>query len=306
MVKNDNESSEVSNMKLSGMYEINNVSRSVFNSNIIANPSNIRIQASLFDKDVESLTLNYLLNFSEIKKFYFNENISKFLQNPAAIANISNREYREFDENVIYLPKVKRLKIKLEDALLKRRSSRKFRNQYLNLVDLSTLLYYSAGDVRYDYVEFGNSKFRQSRKSYPSGGGMYPIDIYFYANNVEKLDKGFYLYQSSNNSIVKINISSIKIENLLTISFFEGSSNFNIAFFFVYRYEVNYLKYSEMSLSFAFIELGAIHQNFSLVSAALNLGYCSWGGFDKSESEKYLKLDGISEHVVSAAILGNA
>ncbi|WLN25767.1 SagB/ThcOx family dehydrogenase (plasmid) [Borreliella valaisiana] len=305
MVKNDNESYEVFNMKLSGMYEINNVSRSVFNSNIIAIPSNIRIQASLFDKDAESLTLNYLLNFSEIKKFYFNENISKFLQDPAAIANISNREYREFDEDVVFLPKVKRLKIKLEDALLKRKSYRKFKNQYLNLVDLSTLLYYAAGDVRYDYVEFGNSKLRQSRKPYPSGGGMYPIDIYFYVNNVEKLDKGFYLYQSSNNSIVKINIGSIKIENLLTISFFEGSFNFNIAFFFVYRYEVNYLKYSEMSLSFAFIELGAIHQNFSLVSTALNLGYCSWGGFDKPELEKCLKLDGISEHVVSAAILGN-
>ncbi|UGQ16587.1 MULTISPECIES: SagB family peptide dehydrogenase [unclassified Borrelia] len=303
MKKNDNGHAEV--LKLAAMHEMNNITKSVFNSNIVSIPSNSRLQFSLFDKEDGSLALEYLLNFSENKKSHFNETISRYLQDPAIIANTSRKESREFDENIVYLPKVKRLKIKLEEALYNRKSSRSFKSKKLSMVNLSTVLYYSVGDTRYEQIELGAFKIRQARRTYPSGGGLYPIDIYFYVNGVEHLDNGFYLYQPSNNSVFKMGVSLCEIKELINIAFFKDSVNFNVAFFFVYRYEVNYLKYSEMSLIFAFIELGAIHQNLALVSTALNLGYCNLGGFDKVELEKILKLDGISDHVVSASVLGN-
>ena len=100
--------------------------------------------------------------------------ISFFLVKPAAEPNIS-------------LPRPSRLGSgSLEQALERAETVRDYSDQPLSLLQVSTILW-AAGGRRYD-SETGASR------TYPSAGGIYPLELYLVAGAVEGLPAGVYRY----------------------------------------------------------------------------------------------------------------
>ncbi len=64
------------------------------------------------------------------------------------------------------------------------------------------------------------------------------------------------------------------------------------------------MKYGELSLALAYTDCGCLLQNCGLMADALNLTFCIWAGFKKAEAEKALSIDGVDNHIIMTALLG--
>jgi len=84
-------------------------------------------------------------------------------------------------------------KVSVEEAMSRRKSVRDFSEQALKLEEVSQILW-ACGGRAYDSVT-------SATRTYPSAGGLYPLEIYLVAGNVESLEKGFYRYHWKDHSI---------------------------------------------------------------------------------------------------------
>ena len=90
----------------------------------------------------------------------------------------------------ICLPEPFALSSTLQDCITGRVSCRHFSDQPMNLSQLSTVAkaaYGIKGHSYYDHYEF-------LERPVPSGGGLYPLELYFILRNVEEIDSGVYHY----------------------------------------------------------------------------------------------------------------
>jgi SagB-type dehydrogenase family enzyme len=79
----------------------------------------------------------------------------------------------------------------IEQALLQRKSVREFRDEALSLSDVSQLLWAAQGLTGAD-----------GRRTTPSAGALYPLEVYVVAGNVRGLTPGAYKYRPNDHSMV--------------------------------------------------------------------------------------------------------
>ncbi len=90
----------------------------------------------------------------------------------------------------------------IEQALLKRRSVREYKNEPLTLMEVGQLLWSAQGIT--DRVE----GFRTA----PSAGALYPIEVYVVIGNVKSVNKGVYKYIPYEHAIVKVKDADVRNE----------------------------------------------------------------------------------------------
>ncbi len=101
-------------------------------------------------------------------------------------------------QNPISLPKPSFTSdISIEEALMKRRSIRKFTGESLTMNEVSQLLWAAYGVTK----EVAPEKLRGGLKTAPSAGGLYPLEIYLAAWNVQGLDPGIYIYEPNGHKL---------------------------------------------------------------------------------------------------------
>ncbi|MDO8537256.1 MAG: SagB/ThcOx family dehydrogenase [archaeon] len=201
------------------------------------------------------------------------------------------KEYPRFE--LIKLNSTKRKYDKVEKLLISRRSKRNLTKK-VSLNQLSNILYFSAGICK------GN--LNTSRRTYPSGGARYPLEIYLIINNSE-IDNGLYHYNILENSLEKFpkKISKNAIKSLFFQKFVCKSSIIIIITSVIGRSQI---KYGLKSLKFSFIESGHLAQNVMLCAKNMKLNSCAIGGYDGNALEKILEIDGLSEGVIYVISLG--
>ncbi len=286
------------NFKIKGM--LNQHLKVERDSSNLSNNNNALIYSQIMAGNFQSPACEYLLNLgfmrlSDVKSIgMYNE------MNLAA--NISeNKLYEEIeDEDTIFLPE-KMLKVKksITSVLEERHSSRDFSGSSMKLNEFSTIVKYTFGlasrNMNYNGII-------ATTRHYASGGGLYPVNIYFLINNVDKIKKGLYRYQPYSHSLYAIN-RELKIEKLLQYGNFDFD---DYSFCVLYEYDLNrnYLKYGELSLLTTLVEVGIISHSFELMCTALDYSACEIAGFDKQYAEKCIGLDGINSHIVFTNICG--
>jgi SagB-type dehydrogenase family enzyme len=190
--------------------------------------------------------------------------------------------------------------VSVEEALLKRRSIRKYEDKPLSLNQLSQLLWAANGIT--NEQGFVNKK---PRKAAPSAGATYPISIYFVAINVSGLPAGIYKYNPDNHQVTIIIEEDKRISlraaanNQLT---FESAP---LTIVIAAKYENTTGRYGERGVRYVHQESGHIAQNIALQAVALGLGTVMVGAFDdaavteliglKEEDPLYLIPVGISK-----------
>jgi hypothetical protein len=99
------------------------------------------------------------------------------------------------DSEMIKLPKpASQSKTSVEEALLKRRSIREYKNQPLTIDEVSQLLWAAQGVT--DTVD--------GLRTAPSAGALYPLEVYLVVGNVDGIAKGIYKYKPHAHGLVKI------------------------------------------------------------------------------------------------------
>jgi len=238
--------------------------------------------------------------------FHENSKVEKhrpFLSNEDIVRNMQEQHDSMYypSRKVFYLDDVDQIELgALKESIKNRESGREWpATTELTFQDLSTILTYGYG-VSSERFTVG---VREPRVI-PSGGGLYPLDIYISARNVIGLEQGLYHYNPNmvglqqlkkgdqilnySSSFIQRNIAESSAAMLFITAFFKRST----------------FKYGPRGYRFCMIEAGHIAQNINLISAAQKNLCLNIGGYYDSEIDGFLDLNGLDQSVIYCIALG--
>ncbi|MCD6407972.1 SagB/ThcOx family dehydrogenase [bacterium] len=171
----------------------------------------------------------------------------------------------------------------VEEALKKRRSTRRYRKSPLTLKELSQILWAVDGKT----VEWGG-------RTAPSAGATYPLEIYVVVGNVIGVKPGLYHYDVNGHSLSLVKEGDFRAE--LSKSAFNQPwiKNAPVVIVISGIFERTTRRYGERGKRYVYMEVGHCGQNLHLQCEALGLGTVMVGAFD---DEKVKKILGIKEEV---------
>ena len=185
-------------------------------------------------------------------------------------------------DELVTLPKLRyESPATIEQALLKRRSVREFRDAPLALDDLGQLLWAAQGIT-------DRAGFRTS----PSAGALYPLEVYAVAGDVQGLPAGLYHYIAQGHAL-RLIADWDKRQALAHAAYDQPSiaeAPAIVALCAVYERVTG--KYGERGLRYVHMEAGHAAQNIYLQAVSLQLGTVALGAFDDRDVKSVLNLNG--------------
>ena len=169
-------------------------------------------------------------------------------------------------------------KVSVEKAIKERRTIRDFKDRLLSLTHLSQLLWAAQGITDPTI----------GRRAAPSGGALYPLDIYVLIgeNGVEKMEAGVYHYLPKEHSVLPISKGDRRQEIASASLGQMWMAKAPIIFIITAEYKRITGKYGERGIRYALIEVGHVGQNLFLQAEALGLGAGIVGAFNDLEVSK--------------------
>lgn len=157
----------------------------------------------------------------------------------------------------------------LEIALSRRRSVRVFRDAALTLDEVSQLLWAAQGVTS-----------RDSMRTAPSAGALYPLEIYLVAGNVRDVDPGIYRYSVSQHTLLRSVSGDLRAacaSAALDQEWIAGAAAVTVI---VAAMQRTTRKYGSRGVRYVHIEVGHAAQNLFLQAVALGLDAAVVGAFD--------------------------
>jgi SagB-type dehydrogenase family enzyme len=194
----------------------------------------------------------------------------------------------------------------------RRRSLRSFGATPLTLVELSRLLWASAGVTSSFITPHGQDFYRAA----PTAGALYPIETYVVANRVDGLEPGLYHYRITGVDILERPIveGSHALEQLragdlrsqITAAALDQPMCGRAGAVFVWSavFARSEWKYRERAYRYFYLDAGHMAAQLSLAAVAQGLGSCPVGAFFDDEVDALLGIDGQSEGVVYMTAVG--
>lgn len=156
----------------------------------------------------------------------------------------------------------------LETLLGIRESSRIFSDSPLNFEEISKIL---------RSCRIVDSSREPERRTYPSGGARFPVELYLISFNINGLVPGAYHYNIKEGKLELLWEQDLRDRRREIVSPYLENSAATIVFTSVIsRAEV---KYGHKAYPFSFLEAGHMGQNILLRSTELGVGACSVSGF---------------------------
>jgi SagB-type dehydrogenase family enzyme len=208
-------------------------------------------------------------------------------------------EFKEYPRMWSFsLPPPSALNDSLGDVLKNRHSGRNFASKKtLTSGELSSLLFYGAGISR------NRENPEKSRRFYPSGGGRYPLELYFYFRGNHEIPEGIYHYNIKRHAVEKMPVENVR-DKILALPTYEFAYDAPFFAFVTSVWHRAMDKYKERGYRFAGIEAGIVLHNFYLVSTALRLECCGLGSIIDERVEEMLELDGQDEAFLVSFCVG--
>jgi len=171
-------------------------------------------------------------------------------------------------------------KVSVEKAIKGRRTIRDFKERPLSLHHLSQLL----------WAAQGITDPREGKRAAPSGGALYPLDIYLIvgASGVEGIEAGIYHYLPEKHSISLLSQGDHRKE-IATASLWQmWMAKAPVMFIITAEYRRITGKYGERGIRYALMEVGHVGQNLFLQAEALGLGVGIVGAFNDADVLKVM------------------
>lgn len=166
----------------------------------------------------------------------------------------------------------------LAELILRRKSIRKYSETPITLEQLSTLLWATYGVV--------NSK----RRSVPSAGATYPLEVYVFVKRVEGIEPGVYKYEEEENKLVQVKRGDYSKELAKACLNQRWVREAPVNLVLVALYERTTGWYGERGFRYIFMEAGHAGQNVYLVATEMGLGTVAVGAFNDNEIRELIGL----------------
>ena len=169
--------------------------------------------------------------------------------------------------------------VSIEEAIRKRRSVREYGRDDLGLNDISQLLWAAQGVTD-----------RRGFRSAPSAGGLYPLEIYVVAGDVDGLSPGVYRYRPRKHDLVLV-ATGDRRGPLATAALDQAwVRRAPIVLVIAGVYERTMRKYGERGRRYVHMEVGHVAQNVYLQATGRGLGTVIVGAFDGKKAQEALGL----------------
>ena len=168
----------------------------------------------------------------------------------------------------------------IEEALLKRRSTREYSGDPLTLDEISQILWSAQGITHENRL-----------RTAPSAGGLYPLELYVVVGDVEGLEAGIYHYMPIENNLLKT-VDGDRRSDIADAALGQDwveKAAINIVITAIYERTTG--KYDDRGIRYVHIEVGHAAQNICLQATALNLGVVTVGAFNDEKVVQILHLN---------------
>ena len=196
------------------------------------------------------------------------------------------------------------LEMSLADAIDGRVSRRTFGTDPLQSAFLAALLRAGYGVTHTLESEAGEALL--PLRAVPSGGALYPLELFVAALRVGGLEPGLYHFDPLRSCLesVRTGLDAAEVAAVSTYpEIVEGCAAFLViaAVFGRTRF-----KYGLRCYRFALLEAGHVGQNVVLAATALGLAAVPLGGFYDRRTDEFLGLDGVNESALYTIAVGVA
>lgn len=195
----------------------------------------------------------------------------------------------------IVLPEPQVIETPLTAALAKRASAKAFSPEPLTLQSLSDTL---------SSISLRNHKL--PRRTYPSGGGLYPIESYVLAFNVEGLERNVFHYSGTNSLSSLWPLGTLEPEDILHPHVLRQPhlKDAAAALVFTAVWPHTIKRYASFGYILSLLEAGHAAQNILLAASALELAAHPCARIDTTGLATLLDIDEKVEQPIYAIMLG--
>jgi len=180
----------------------------------------------------------------------------------------------------IRLPEPRRdSEISVESVLRRRRSVREFSKEPLTLAEVSQMLWAAQGIIG-----------REGRRTAPSAGATYPLEVFLVTGKEGALPAGVYRYRPQEHELACIAEGDKRAKLAAAALEQDWLTDAPVTIAIAAVYERTARKYRERAERYVHMEVGHAAQNLHLQVVALNLGTVVVGAFDDAEVRRVLAL----------------
>jgi SagB-type dehydrogenase family enzyme len=190
----------------------------------------------------------------------------------------------------------------LWDAIEERSSTRAFGPGELAGDELSALLRAAYGVTH--ALDSDDGERTLPLRAVPSGGALYPLEIYLAVLRVHGLPAGLYHFDPLRAALETVR-TPVEGEELGSLSTYpEIVSGCAAQVLIAAIFARTRFKYGLRGYRFALLEAGHVAQNVLLAATGLELAAVPIGGFYDRRTDEFLDLDGVSESTVYTVAVG--
>jgi SagB-type dehydrogenase family enzyme len=187
-------------------------------------------------------------------------------------------------------------------VLARRQSARSFGPGDITLAELAKVLLAGTVVTRSNEDTGYPNPFRAA----PSGGALYPLEVYVQARRVSGLPPGLFHLDPEDRELDQVRVGD-EFEDLAAHFTQPDLASACAAIVFVtavfYR---SIFKYGDRGYRFVLLEAGHVVQNACLAAAAIDLAATPIAGYADRPVDRWLRLDGLSQSTVYAFLIGRA
>jgi SagB-type dehydrogenase family enzyme len=230
----------------------------------------------------------------------------------ALLSEVLNERRKVDHRKVIRLPSRENVAEPVSKLIASRRSCREYSGEYMSMKQLSTLLWHGDGiSGRQLLPELKSHLFHHAAiplRTAGSGGRLYPVDMYVAALRVRGLERGLYLYQPLEHSLLAKRLDW-NLGREITAAYSTGGDVIRLdkaSFIVIFTSKLwkATRKYGDRAFRNVLIEVGEICQNIHLTSRGLGLGTVDAAGFFDTDVERILAIDGVNEYALHTIVGG--
>lgn len=194
------------------------------------------------------------------------------------------------------------LDVRLDQAIVDRVTPSAIEPVPLDLAQLSTILFAGAGVTRRN----DTTAFLRPFRTAPSGGALYPLEIYLSTKHVEGLPAGVHHYHPTDHHLRRLRSGDLSGELAGVFVEFQADLAFDASLVVMITgvFGRSTFKYGARGYRFALLEAGHVAQNMNLAATGLGLGCINIGGFYDRAADEFLGLDGLGQGTIYLLAIG--
>lgn len=183
-----------------------------------------------------------------------------------------------------------------EDAIVARRSTRRYAPEPMTIEELARVLYLTSGIT--------GDAWGDARRTAPSSGALYPLELYPVVHAVAGVERGVYHYAYREHTLELLRAGDYRqavVDHGIGQEFLGQCGAVVVVSLILQRMR---FRYQDRSYRYGLIEAGHVGQNLYLAATSAGLGACAIGAFMDDAINELLGIDGTEEAAVYLLAVG--